>query len=225
MYNEDATALPRDDDHFWEMVEDNFEFARHVLEDYPLETRQEALEHGRKPAFHVLAYRGTSEEMDQRDYYYEMGNSLLSDVRTLIERRELSLEFVQQWGKLMFCHGMLATYVFDDADPLAAARGAHESAKARSPEKHRRWLAHVFGMKRFAVRGRSKVDHEVGVFLHQLRNDPRQAHQYPEGWFDRILTRSGELRPTYQSKNFKLKDMPALRGQDASDLPPIPKDS
>ena len=132
MYNEDVTANPRDEGHFWEMVEENFEFARHVLEDYPLETREDAIKSGGKSAFRALAYRGTSEEMDQRDYYYEMGNHLLPEVWALIERRELSLEFVQQWGKLMFCHGMLASYVFDDADPMASARGALKSAEVRS---------------------------------------------------------------------------------------------
>ncbi|MFD2648234.1 hypothetical protein ACFSX5_10570 [Devosia albogilva] len=222
MYDEAATAIPVDEDHFWAMVEQNFEFARHVLEDYPLQSKQEALEE-RTPAFLVLAYRGTSDEMDQRDFYYRLGNELLPQVEALITRRDLSIEFVQQWGKLMFCHGMLATYIFDDADPLAVQRAAKRSGEARASDLHRRWLARVFSIPEFARLKREAADHDVGELLRSLQTDAAIRSRYPDGWFEKILTKSGELRSTFQGKNFPRGDFDALCAQEGDDLPPLPK--
>lgn len=66
MYNDDVLKEPESEAHFWEMVEANVEFARHVLEDYPLETREDAIygtdENGspRQGAMEVIAYRKNS---------------------------------------------------------------------------------------------------------------------------------------------------------------------
>ena len=52
-------------------------------------------------------------------------------------------EFVQQWGKLMFCHGFIASYVLDDSDPLVLKRAGHKTGKKRSKDAQRKWLAHI----------------------------------------------------------------------------------
>ncbi|MEF2552201.1 hypothetical protein VQ042_12625 [Aurantimonas sp. A2-1-M11] len=44
MYNDDVTRLPRNLDEFWEVLREQFEFVRHVLNDLEVETREEALD-------------------------------------------------------------------------------------------------------------------------------------------------------------------------------------
>lgn len=222
MYDDEATASPLNIDHFWEMVEMNLEYARHVLEDYPLQTKEEALEMGPPPAFLVLGYRGTSVEMDQRGHFYHMGRALLPRVARLIEKRALTLEFVQQWGKLMFCHGMLANYIFEDSDPLHARRGASNSARSRNADLQRLWLAKVFSLPKFIAMRRAMSDFEIEQLLASMRGDLRISSRYPTGWFDNFLTKSGTLRSTYQAKNFSSKKIAELASGEHPDLPPPP---
>ena len=55
-----------------------------------------------------------------------MGRDLLPYIHQSLDEKKLTPEFVQQWGKIMFCHGYIASYVFDDTDDLL-------------PERNRRW--------------------------------------------------------------------------------------
>lgn len=222
MYSQDETAVPKDLNHFWEMAERNFESAQHVLEDYPLESKEDAVQDEHHAPMLVIAYRNVSSDYDQRSHYFEMGRSLLPEVRRLLDLRQLSPEFCQQWGKLMFCHGFIASYVFDDSDDVAPERNAQKSAAVRSPDLHQRWLAHLFGMEPFAGLPRETADYEVGLLLAQLRSDPGIASKYPPNWFERLLTEGNFLRSAFTGKNLLVKDLKRLRALGTDGLPPLP---
>ncbi|RYG88717.1 MAG: hypothetical protein EON59_03585 [Alphaproteobacteria bacterium] len=193
MYSDDELAVPKNQGAFWSMAEANFEHARHVLEDYPAQSRDEALA-GHRRAMEVIAFRNVDDGYDQRDHFLHMGRELLPQVRALMDRRELSPEFAQEWGKLMYCHGFIASYVFDDSDDLATQRGNARSAAVRSNKLHKQWLAHIFQRPEFAALKREVADEQVGRFLARLRANPQSAALYPKGWFDKLLTGRGDLR-------------------------------
>ena len=148
MYNDEVTRAPKDEDELWELLREQFEFVRDVLQNLPAETREEALENAAdtkrsRTNLTVVRYRGTSEELDNRDYYLEMGRTLLPYIKGAIKRRKLTPRFVQQWGKVMFCHGYVASYVLDDSDDLAHARAGFKTGKLRSKASQRKWIAHL----------------------------------------------------------------------------------
>lgn len=121
MYDPTYTDAPRDKDHLWEMIERNVESARHVLEDYHLESRDEAIAGEFRPRavgaggktgkrskagphvlrpMNILAYRQVDEDYDQRDYCYELGRETLPQVQEMIDARELTPAFFQAWAVL-----------------------------------------------------------------------------------------------------------------------------
>ncbi len=223
MYNDDLIAIPKDNEHFWKMAEENFEFARHVLEDYHLQTRDEAISDEQTPAFLVLAYRPSEEGMDQRDYCYQLGRSLLPKVKALLEHRKFTAEFVQEWGKLMYCHGVMVPYIFTEKDTLSESRRAVKSAAKRSTLTHRQWLAHIFALPMFANLKRWDADEQVGHFLKSLSENPEFLWQCPKGWFSKILNNNGTLRSTFCEKNFSKNEMEYARTLPFhSDMPPVP---
>ena len=91
----------------------------------------------------VIRYRDTGEQLDQRDHFLAMGRDLLPYIHQLLDEKKLTPEFVQQWGKIMFCHGYIASYVFDDTDGLALKRAGVKTGKLRSKDTQRKWLAHI----------------------------------------------------------------------------------
>lgn len=219
MYNDDLLELPRDEEHFWAMIEDHFAHACHVLQDYEIETREEAIESASEP-MRGIAYRNIPEEYDQREYCLEMGRDLIPAVEGLIRKRKVTLEFAQQWGKLMFCHGLIAGSVLDIGDDLATARGGR--ARAHVAYLRKRWLAEVFALPRFDGMKRAAKDYAVAEFLDLVRRRDDNA-TFVE-WIDCFVD-GAELRPTYQGKNFLNKDINTLLSDPwEADLPPIPTD-
>lgn len=223
MHGEELTGTPKDEKHFWEMTEQNFELARHVLEDYPLEDREQAIEDENHAPMMVIAYRNVSADYDLRPYAYDLGRKLLPRVRELVKARVITPEFCQAWGVLMFCHGYIASHIFDDSDDVALIRNQRKSAAARSSVPHRCWLAFVFARPEFANQKRDVVDQDVGAFLAAMRDNRSVVKQYPDGWFDKILKKgTTELRSTFTGKNFPLEEMEYARSFGSEDLPPLP---
>lgn len=148
MYSDDATRIPANEVELWDVLWEQFEFVRHVLWELELETGEEALaevHHKREDgtisrvSMGGIRYRDTGDELDQRDYYWKMGRELLPYIHQALDEKKLTPEFVQQWGKIMFCHGYLASYVFDDTDDLLPKRNRIKGTRAT-----KRTDAHVF---------------------------------------------------------------------------------
>lgn len=123
MYADEFTRLPVDTNDLWTVLQRQFEFVEDALLHTGVETENEALidtdaSRAKRIPFVAIRYRGTSAENDQRDYFLSMGRELCAPVREPLEKRELSPALVQQWGMVMFCHGYIATHIFDDTDPM-----------------------------------------------------------------------------------------------------------
>lgn len=227
MYDDHFLEVPKDADQFWLIVNENFEFARHVLEDYPLQSKEDAIE-GRLPSFLVIRYQGTSEEMNQRDHFYKIGNDLIPEVARFISSRTMDIEFCHQWSKLMFCHGFIASYVFEDADAMATARGNRRSAEARSPIAPKTWLAHVHARPEFRDLMRARADEEIGNWIWEQAEKARVENDSEMlFWLRQFLNSNHKetgmhLRSSFQGNNLSKGELLVLQKQPIDGLPPIP---
>lgn len=152
MYNEDVTRIPTDESDMWGVLWEQFEYISNILWNLPVETKDEALKNAHhhkadgnidRSGMRVIRYRGTSKEVDQRDHYLSMGRELLPYIHQTLDERKLTPEFVQQWGKIMFCHGYIASYVFDDTDDLLPERNRKLSAELTDRTPQRVFLARL----------------------------------------------------------------------------------
>lgn len=149
MYNDKVLRIPADEADLWEILQEHFNLARYVLE-MPLETKEQAfdVDFQSRPAAELdrismglIRYRNVSEENDQREYYLDIGLKLIPFIEKALEVRRLTPEFVQQWGKLMFCHGYVASHVFDDSDDLETYRNRVKGTRATDRTPQRIFLA------------------------------------------------------------------------------------
>ncbi len=162
MYNDNVLRIPADEADLWKVLQEQFVLVRDALE-MPVETREQAfdIEYQSTPQAKLarisgglIRYRDVSEENNQRDYYLEMGLDLIPYIKDALKERKLTPEFVQQWGKLMFCFGYTVSHIFDDSDDLALMRAGLRRGRQRSKDAQRKWIAHIMiplidgGMKR-----------------------------------------------------------------------------
>lgn len=230
MYNDDVLRIPADEADLWKILQEHFDLARYVLE-MPLETKEQAFDvdfqstsdaQRARGSMGLIRYRNVSEENDQREYYLNIGLELIPFIKEALKIQRLTPELVQQWGKLMFCHGYIATHVFDDGDDLAQTRGGLKRGRQRSKDAQRKWIAHIIiplidgGMKR------AQAESEVVRHVIAARDDEALRGGFARDWYEPIITH-GDLAATYDVKHFSVKAMRKLTAEPADDIPPIPK--
>lgn len=238
MYNEDVTRIPVDEDDMWDILEEQFSYVRHVLWELPVETKQDALdnkyhiERGQgveRSGMAVIRYRDTGNELDQRDHFLSMGRELLPYIDWSIDERKLTPEFVQQWGKIMFCHGYIASYVFDDTDDVALERNRTAGgAKTRRTAQHvflARLLLHLMDKE-----GQTRQQSEGNAAnLIQLFIEVAQPPDgYDLNWFRRLLSKDKEkggnmfrIVATMSQHNAPEHKLRELAGMEIDGVPPI----
>jgi len=230
MYNDNVLRIPADEADLWKVLQEHFVLVRDALE-MPVETKEQAFDVDYQSTEQaklarisggLIRYRDVSEENNQRDYYLEMGLSLIPYMKDALAERKLTPEFVQQWGKIMFCFGYIASHIFDDSDDLALMRAGLTRGKQRSRDAQRKWIAQIMiplidgGMKRDRAEGVIIQHVQAALDNEALRGD------FPRDWFEPIITH-GDLAATYDVKHFSIKAMRKLMAEPADDIPPIPK--
>lgn len=207
MYNEDVTRIPKDEPDMWELLWQQFEYVRHVLWDLPVESKEEALanihhrefeEKTYRAGMEVIRYRDTGNELDQRDHFLAMGRELLPYIHQALDERQFTPEFVQQWGKVMFCHGYIASYVFDDTDDLLPERNRKRSADLADRTPQRVFLARLilwFMTEKNERRKQADVSaaKAIGLFL-ASGNFTNLPEEYHASWFKTLLSERDPTR-------------------------------
>jgi len=215
MYDDDLLRIPANEDEFWKILWDHFQHARQILWEIPVETKEDAITgtYRVKPkgsSMEAIRYRDTSYEYDNREHFLKMGRELLPYIHQSIEERQMSLEFVQQWGKFMFCHGYLASYFFEDSDDV----GAQRAGSVRTRDAQRKWVATLIialekkGLKRQQAETRilEHIKHILELFQTDLKEAKRVYHGFDAQWFRLILgleaERANQLGSTYRQNKF-----------------------
>jgi hypothetical protein len=230
MYSEETTRLPTSEEDFWRLLRDNYDYAEMVLtsavEDEsealdPVDTEESRQRKSLKAIGAVIPFRGTTEGLDNRDHFLATGRELLPYIRQALEEQAMTLEFVQQWGKLMFCHGFIASYILDDSDPLVQKRAGFKTGKKRSKATQRKWLAHVL----LRLIGEGKTRDQAEDIAVACVTEIIERGDFPLGfgsdWFKPIITYGG-LAATYNAKHFFVSTMQELIKEPTNDIPPIP---
>lgn len=231
MYDDEYTQTPRDAEHLWQLARENLELAKQVLLYPHLETEEEALagtyrlrpdgSRARVP-MEVIRFRNTSPGYDNRDHFYEMGRALIPIVERHIELRALSPAFVQDWGKLMFCHGYIAAHFFDDSDDLGSRRGGNAAAQKKSKEKQRVWVARLLQRELKAGMKRKEAERKVAAYIKSVEQRGGCPPSFPAAWFGEILQPNGLLKSTYGARQMSEgTGIPRWAAKELLPLPPL----
>jgi hypothetical protein len=129
---------PKNEDEFWRLIEETLDQVEATLADFPVETREQALQSYATSAGGFVRYRGVSEDSDSRDYFLTLGRKFVPRVKRQIKSRRLTPRFAKDWGVVMMCHGFIAAHILDDSDALSHARGGHKGNR----NAQRKWIAH-----------------------------------------------------------------------------------
>lgn len=232
MFDDEILRIPKDEDDFWRIAQEQYEYAVMVLRDSAVEDEEDALrlvnddatelKRKLKGLSDVVPFRGTSYALNNRDHFLSMGEELLPSIAKAIAARRLTPEFVQQWGKLMFCHGFIASYVLDDSDPMIHKRAGHKTGRKRSKSAQKKWLAHIV----IALKDKGWTRQQAEAFavdrIQDFVSDEKLRGGFPRNWFEVMITR-GYLAATYDNKHFPIKEMRVLLEAPTDDIPPIPK--
>jgi hypothetical protein len=231
MYDDEYTQIPRDAEHMWELARNNLELAKQVLLHPHFETEDEALTgiHRLRPdgslakvPMEVIRYRNISPGYDNREHFYEMGRALIPVVERHIELRALTPAFVQDWGKLMFCHGYIAAHFFDDSDDLSSRRGANKAARKKSKDKQRVWVARLLQRELKSGTKRKEAERRVAAYIKSVERRGGYPPDFPVSWFAEILQSNGDLKRTYGASQMSMAtDIPSLAAMEISPLPPL----
>jgi hypothetical protein len=215
-------------DDMWVVLAKQFEFVEDALLYTGVETEEEALgivntddSRAKRVPFLAIRYRGTSGDNDQRDYFLSMGRDLCDSVREAIKRRELTPAFVQEWGMVMFCHGYIATHIFDDTDPMVSKRSGRIRGQQVSRHAQRKWLSHIIlGLQEKGFT-RARAEQRAAEIIQEIIARGEFPEGFDRAWFEVMCTYS-ELASTYAPTKLTRKLMVALRAEPQDDIPPIP---
>ena len=222
---------PTTESQFWSRIEEMFEVARIDFATLRFETRDEAMgqkfrsskttDDFRLDSINLMRYRQT-DDRENLEYFWELGKSLLKPVSGHIQKRQLSMDFVHDWGVLMFCHGFVAPSAFalgEDLGSQRAGKAGGEYVSNRSYRK-RKWVSHLLYRQLKNGRARKQADGDVAAAINLLRRRVPLPAGFEDKWFDGILTQRGQLRPTYTQKGFPITDIENLCEEPVDDIPP-----
>jgi hypothetical protein len=208
MYHDDFLRIPTDTADMWAVLRDHFEQIEGIFFGYGVETRAEALsgEYRKGPhkgAMQMVRYRNVHPDYDNREYFYELAHEFLPLVARDLEEESLSPAFVQRWGVLMYCHGYIASYIFDDSDDLQPQR----AGAVRTRDLHRKWVAATM-LPFIDDRGltRREAEERTVALIHEIQ----RTGKYPEG-FDKYsfsaLLSGNNLVSSYTQKRVSVEGM------------------
>jgi hypothetical protein len=166
----------------------------------------------------VHRFRQT-DDRENIEFFREDGVELLDGLRVLIENREMSQEFVHNWGKLMYSFGFISVGVFAATDDAAHARAVKAGGAARERKMLSRkvWVAKVtahYLKPRMAL----KAAHSDAA-CHVKRLQSRSDLSSHRDWYADLLDDTDLLKKTF--RKIKRSEVEQLAKVDDLKLPPL----
>ena len=222
---------PKNEDEFWNIIEETFEQVEGVLRGYPVETPEEALSGTRRRVDahdsyrgspgDFIRYRGVDKDYDSRDYFLKLGRKFVPRVERQIKRRCLTPKFAKDWGVVMMCHGFISAHILDDSDGLSHFRAGLKSGENRSKDAQKKWVARqILAMMKAGLR-RGQADARLGGRIVELINSKRLPSGFDEQWFASMLDKNRALRDAYGQKRITEAELKRLASQPTDDIPSI----
>jgi hypothetical protein len=228
-FSDDLARDPKSEKEFWTIVEDTFVQVQEVLAGHPVETREEALVGTlrggdfRDPEVSIIRYRGVNKDIDNRDYFLELGRELLPKVEQQIRARKLTPKFAKDWGVVMMSHGFISAHILDDSDGLFHVRANQLSLRAQNKYPQKKWVARqILGFMKPGPRhlSRTLAEARLAEELDRLIEKDKFPIGFDRRWFDAIR-KHGALRDAYSQKRLSMAHLRELASQPSDDIPPI----
>jgi hypothetical protein len=209
---------PKNEDEFWRLIEETFGQVEATLTDFPVETREQALQSYATSAGGFVRYRGVSEDSDSRDYFLTLGRKFVPRVKRQIKSRRLTPRFAKDWGVVMMCHGFIAAHILDDSDSLSQNRGGLKSGQTRSKRTQQKWVARQILAIMETGLTRVDADARLGSRLVEFVKGGRFPPGFEREWFASMLDDNEALRDAYGPKRLSKSDLKRLASEPNDDI-------
>jgi hypothetical protein len=243
----------------WEALQRRYEGFRDILRPYELPSREEfeqlklsKLAYGQitsayldkinyglrlyaddEDTFHLLD--GVAERLGFSQEKQPDWASPFEIVREGLAKQELTPEFVQAWGTLEFCSGVMCALIRHD-EHLESAFDRKLGGALQSTIVHEQWFAfwvsaHAPGFEKSAKTAATIAIRDLCDAIAKGQRAP--VRPYPREWFDKMLEvdrktkkRTGDLKATYTKMAVsRIKQLLAAPVVPAEKLPPLQADA
>lgn len=159
---------------------------------------------------------------------FEIALQLAPLVREHIEKRELSPEFLDHWGRFRAACGLLE-FVYCSETSVGHQRSARAGgqAKVQFSEDHQRWFAHYF-LRKYRRGRRPEAEQAVTkLILEIVEGDFDAGPLHDVKWFEHFLNIDAQvenyltLKEAYREHSFSVKRMKELVTKGAEGIPPV----
>lgn len=235
MYNDDHLRIPENEDELWILLEDQCRAIEDMLIHLPLESKEDALgaaflskEEARlhRTSLGLIRHRNISEENDQRDYFLAMGREVLPYIRSVLNDRRLTPQFIQQWGKVMYCFGYVSSHVFDDSNSFQLEHNRRKGGAALDRTPQRVFLARLLlWLINTKHTSRQRAEAATAKAIWELLDGVAPLPQgFGEEWFRTLVKdvpRKDRIISTMEQKNASRQKLQELAAGDIDGVPPI----
>lgn len=174
------------------------------------------------PYIHALDERRLREQ-------FEIGRTLAPKIREHIVKRELSLEFLDEWGRFRAASGLLE-FLYESKTSIGHQRSAYAGGEAKREisEEHQRWFAYYF-LRKYKRGQRPEAEAAVVAFINAIVEGGIDAGSHHDvKWFEQFLHLDDAhsanyltLREAYKENHLSVKLMKELVARGPEGIPPV----
>lgn len=178
-YFYEALETPVNSEHFWEQLQEIWEFVHNDLMDVRFEQEEEAIEKLyrdsqdpndlRLDSLGVARYRDT-DDRDNLMHFHGLGLDALDETEAAIVKREMTAHFMRQWSILLSCHGYVAAAIMARGTDVQGKRAGKAGGNAVKVDAQRVWFSHYYLDHYNRKQGRSITEDAIEKLVNHLVN-------------------------------------------------------
>ncbi|MEZ0018027.1 hypothetical protein [Sinorhizobium fredii] len=174
------------------------------------------------PYIHALEQQRLQEQ-------FEVGRKLMPKIREHLEKRKVSPEFLDDWGRFRAAAGVLE-FLYWSNTSIGHQRSAYAGGRRRkeTSEAHKRWFSHYF-LRKYKRGRRPQAEEAVTRLINAIVDgNIKLTAEHDVKWFEEFLQlddrRSPDystLREAYKEDDLPIKHMKTLVAKGAEGIPPV----
>jgi hypothetical protein len=226
------------DQHLWERLNEILEFVRNDLTLLHFETREEALNKKyrksidpndlRADSMFVARYRETDDRENLLDFHRQALEAL-EDVEISVEKREMNAKFIDQWSRLLSCHGFVTAAIVARGDDMQSKRAGAGGRAATNLDAQRQWFSHYYLREEPNYSTRAQTEEAIERLVNRIVDGEISVPGFEVGWFEAMLNldvpaddpRYSTLTNSFRDGKLFRKEMKRLRALPSAGLPPL----
>lgn len=218
MFYDEILRTPRNEEEMWEILREQFWLVREVLWQLPVQERKHITGDEDWPWPRFVSYRGKP-PADPRDGVLKSAQKLLPLVHQLLDEKTITPEFIQSWGKIMYYHGFVASYVVGAPDAMGHVVGGENRAAAT--RARRKWIAKIMLPRMNGGMTREQAEDHVVELIKEILAGNNLQLPFDADWYRSFLSKTEfGINQTFNAKHFSKKEMIQLQKEPDDDIPP-----